>query len=113
MDPNNSNTNKNNNNNTASGSGGDPVLHIPPPTSLMSPTSAASPTSPPAQTEAEKLARKRTYVIAEIVDTEKAYLDRLTAVFDVFIEPMRRMNIVDTDEVRNQFGFWEVMLGGF
>jgi hypothetical protein len=74
--------------------------------SSLSPSSPMSPL-----TESEKMARKRNFVIAEIIDTEKAYLDRLMAVFDIFVEPLKRLNIVDGDEVRNQFGYWEVMLG--
>lgn len=73
------------------------TLSTPASPTMAEPPSDSAPTSPqsPQATEEEKMLKKRGYVIAEIIDTEKAYLDRLLAVFDIFIEPLRRMNIVD------------------
>ena len=50
-------------------------------------------------------------VINEIISSEKNYLDSLATVIEVFIVPLRSMNILSESEMQLQFGSWEIMYG--
>jgi len=57
----------------------------------------------------DNLLKKRRFVIEEIISTEKTYVDRLQAVVEVFIEPLRANNFIDFADLQGQFGFWETV----
>jgi FYVE/RhoGEF/PH domain-containing protein 5/6 len=55
-----------------------------------------------------KMERKRRHVIEEMISTEKTYLNRLEAIVDIFIIPLRNSGkIIDSIDIQGQFGYWE------
>jgi hypothetical protein len=65
---------------------------------------------PPSEKEV-RMKEKRDNVIAEIISTEKTYVERLQAVMDVYIAPCRTSNTLSSQEMIDQFGYWDVILG--
>jgi hypothetical protein len=70
------------------------------------------------ETEEEKIIRKtkekdkkREMVVAEIVKSEAVYVNRLRITIDVFIKNFRENNILSEQDIRGQFGKWEVIFG--
>lgn len=58
----------------------------------------------------EELKKKRNYVINEIIDTEKIYFDKIRALNDVFINPLKTMKIISEDDLKLQFDGLVAML---
>lgn len=54
------------------------------------------------QEDLTALAKKRNFVIEEIISTEDTYLKRLQAVLDVFIRPMSETHILEPADVIGQ-----------
>lgn len=59
----------------------------------------------------DRQAEQRRNVISEIISTEKAYLDKLKTVLEVYIIPLRESNILDQTDLHLQFGHWEMIYG--
>jgi FYVE/RhoGEF/PH domain-containing protein 5/6 len=55
--------------------------------------------------------KKRSYVVLEIISTEKTYYERLQIVSDVYVAPCRNGKILDMQDVQEQFGYWDVICG--
>lgn len=61
--------------------------------------------------EVEEHIKKYRYVAYEVIDTEKRYLDRLQAVNDVFVIPIKEGNIIESKiDFELQFGCWETIM---
>jgi hypothetical protein len=45
----------------------------------------------------------------EMIETEKTYLSRLQAIFDVYMTPLRNSHILEPVDFDLQFGSWEEM----
>lgn len=54
---------------------------------------------------------QRQNIISEFISTEKAYLDKLKTVLEVYITPLRESNILDQTDLHLQFGHWEMIYG--
>jgi hypothetical protein len=66
----------------------------------------------PVMAEADrKMKNKRDNVIAEIISTEKTYVERLQAVMDVYVVPCRLSGSLSAKDIVDQFGYWDVILG--
>jgi hypothetical protein len=61
--------------------------------------------------DVEKRTKRRNNIISEIISTEKTYLARLECVIDVYVKPIRISNILEPADIREQFGYWDVMYG--
>jgi hypothetical protein len=57
------------------------------------------------------MAKQRGFVIKELISTEKTYLNSLQIVVDVFIEPIRKDEILDHADIHSQFLNWEPIVG--
>lgn len=57
--------------------------------------------------EQKKMARKREYILKEIVSTEVTYVERLRFVVEVIIQPLKENNMLDASDLLAQFSILE------
>ncbi|RYG64547.1 hypothetical protein EON64_13770, partial [archaeon] len=71
-------------------------------------TTVESPDTPElSPEELEKQAKKRTYVIQEIISTELTYIERLKMAIDHIVTPLRGLKVLDQADISGQFGCLE------
>ena len=61
--------------------------------------------------ENEGLELKRGYVLQELVSSEETYYRRLQLTFDLYIQPLRRLDILSSAEINLQFYSWDLLVG--
>ena len=66
---------------------------------------------PSEKSEKDENFKKRGYVIKELISTEKTYLNQLDIVIQVFIDPIRKEEILDESDIHSQFLNWETIYG--
>jgi RhoGEF domain/FYVE zinc finger len=54
---------------------------------------------------------KRLHVIAEILSSERTYVQRLQLTLDLYLMPLRKQGILEPGELNTQFLNWELLLG--
>ena len=72
-----------------------PVLEAPPP-----------PPTPPVDWE-----RKREFIIREFISSEDTYSRRLKVTLDLYVNPLRKLDILSNNEINTQFLNWELFVG--
>ena len=55
--------------------------------------------------------RRRGFVIKEFITSEETYTKRLRLTLDLFVEPLRKHEILTTSEINTQFLNWELFVG--
>ena len=81
----------------------------PPPPPTKSPAISHAPPVTPSQTNLnsanvqEDPSKRRNFVIAEIISTEKTYYEKLEAIIEVFVNPLVAMKILNDEDQALQF----------
>lgn len=57
--------------------------------------------------------RQRNLALKEIFTTERTYAESLKKLVDVFISPLKKLKILDEDEIESMFSDIEVISGAF
>jgi hypothetical protein len=61
------------------------------------------------ESDADKNAKRRVFVIKEIISTELTYLERLKITIDIIITPLRQFKIIAQSDIIDQFSIIEKM----
>lgn len=67
--------------------------------------------STPESTEAAEWKRKRGYVIREFISSEENYYKRLQLTFDLYVAPLRKLEIIESSQINTQFYNWDLLVG--
>jgi len=84
---------------------------IPPSTPDAYLPSQTDPSPFPSSVIEEDWERRRGFVIKEFITSEETYTKRLRLTLDLFVEPLRKHEILTTSEINTQFLNWELFVG--
>lgn len=73
---------------------------------------ASAPANAQAQAQAQQdIALKRSYVVQEFISSEETYYNRLQITMDLYVKPLRQLEILSVAEINSQFFSWDLLVG--